>query len=216
MKLKLYHCPLACSRVTINALEEAGLEYDDQAINILKGEQKLPDYLAIHPGGKVPALPVDDTVLTENASILMFLHEISPGARLLPEVATAVERAQQRSDLIWCAGTVHPMVRQVRMPIRFTDGDPSGVQEKGVEYLNGVAGQVNTRLEEGQWWYGEDWSIVDVYLCWLFTTAASAGYGLDGYPNLVSLISAVQERPSFKLALARESAAAEAVGLSLG
>ena len=222
MKLKLYHCPFACSGVTMNALEEAGLDYDDQLINIAKGEQKRPEYLAIHPDGKVPALAVDDRVLTENPSILTFLHGIAPGAKLLPDVGSpqpgsargsplarknAVERARQVSDLVWCSATLHPMVRQIRMPVRYTDGDPSGVQAKGHEYLHGVCARVDTRLEDNDWWYGADWSIVDVYLRWLVTTAASAGFAVQDYANVVGLVRRVEERASFQRAKAREDAA---------
>ena len=215
MKLKLYHCPMACSRVTLNALEEAGFDYEDQVVNILKGEQKSPDYLAVHPGGKVPALAVDDTVLTENASIILFLHQAAPAAKLLPDAASPVARAQQVSDLVWCSGTVHPAVRQVRMPVRFTDGDPSGVQAKGREYLEAIAAQVDERTSDNRWWYGADWSIVDVYLYWLFTTARSAGFLLDGYPNLEALVERVQERPSCQRALAREAESGKAAGIEI-
>ena len=207
MKLKLYHCPIACSGVTMNALEEAGLEYDDQLVNIMKGEQKRPEYLAIHPGGKVPALAVDDQVLTENASILMFLHGVAPEARLLPDVESPMERARQVSDLVWCSATLHPMVRQIRAPMRFTDGDSSGVQAKGHEYLHGVCAQVEERLDGNDWWYGADWSIVDVYLFWLMTTAASAGFPVQNYAIVADLVERVQQRPSFQRARAREDAA---------
>ena len=212
-KLVLYHSPRACSRVTLNALEEAGLEYDDHVINIMKGEQKTPEYLSIHPGGKVPALVVDGRVLTENASILMFLDRMAPAARLLPKSDDPVESAGYYSDLIWCAGTVHPMVRQVRMPIRFTDGDPAGVRQKGHDYLHGVMQQVDERVEAGKWWYGDEWSIVDVYLFWLTTTAVSAGFKIDTYPHVQDLLDRVQDRPGFQRAIAREDAAAAAAGI---
>ncbi len=208
MKLKLYHCPGACSRVSMNALEEAGLDYEDQVVNLVTGEQKQPDYLAIHPGGKVPALAVDGRVLTENAAIVLYLHDVAPAARLLPEVDAPMARAAQISDLMWCSGTVHPAVRQVRMPIRYTDGDPSGVQAKGRETLHGMCAQIDSRLDSNPWWYGEQWSIVDVYLCWLLTTAASAGFPTQQYANIPPLIDRVQQRASFQAAKAREDAAA--------
>ena len=213
MDLKLYHCPGACSRVTMNALEEAGLSYDDQVVNIFKGEQKSPQYLAVHPGGKVPALASGDEVITENASILFYLHQLVPEANLLPATGSAIATAQQISDLVWCAGTVHPMVRQVRMPIRFTDGDPTGVQAKGNEYLTGVAAQVDARVTRGRWWYGDQWSIVDVYLFWLFTTAGSAGFPVTDFAALGQLIERVQARPSFERAAAREKAATKSAGI---
>ncbi|MEM9624335.1 MAG: glutathione S-transferase family protein [Pseudomonadota bacterium] len=213
MRLKLYYFPRACSRVTMNALEEGGLAYESEVINIMAGHQKSPEYLAVHPSGKVPALCVDDEVLTENASILSYLNDLCPEAGLLPSVTTPLERAQQKSDLIWCAGTVHPFVRQVRMPIRFTDGDPSGVQAKGHEYLSGVAQLVNARLADGSWWYGEAWSIVDVYLTWLFGTARSGGFALDDYPALLDLMQRVAERPAFQRVLEHEEVGAQAAGI---
>jgi glutathione S-transferase len=199
--------------VTLNALEEAGLEYQDNVIDTSKGEQKTPEYLAIHPSGKVPALAVDDRIITENASILIYLDATNPAANLLPKAQDAITRAQVYSDLMWCSGTVHPMVRQVRMPVRYTDGDPSGVQAKGVEYVHGVAQQIEQRVAGGAWWYADQWSIVDVYVFWLCTTAASAGFPLDDYPNVQDLIARVQARDSFQRAQAREQAAARAAGI---
>ena len=215
MALKLYHFPRACSRVTMTALETAGLDYDDQLVNIMAGEQKSAEYLRIHPSGKVPALQIDDQILTENASIVSYLSSAYPDAQLLPPTDDPLQQAQQRSDLIWCSGTVHPAVRQIRMPIRFTDGDPSGVQEKGREYVHGIAAQVNERVANGAWWYGERWSIVDVYLTWLFTTAVTAGFDLTEYPNVADLLRRVEALPSYQRALAREKAAVEKAGLQL-
>lgn len=215
MQMKLYFFPRACSRVTMNALEEAGLTYDLEVVNILAGEQKSPEYLEIHPSGKVPALQVGDQILTENASIVSYLHESNPDAGLLPAVSSPLAQAQQRSDLIWCSGTVHPYLRQVRMPVRFTDGDTSGIEAKGHEYLSGVAKQVNARLSEGRWWYGASWSIVDVYLTWIFSSAQSAGFAMDDYPAVIDLMGRASDRPAFQRVLEKEIAGAQAAGLVL-
>ena len=210
--MKLFHFPMPCSRVTMTALEEAGFEYDDQVVNILKNEQKSPEYLAIHRSGKVPALQVDDQVITENVAIICYLHNKAPAAKLLPDVASDIERAQQISDLVWCSGTVHPTMRQIRMPIRFTDGDPSGVQEKGHQLLDDIARHVDDRVGDG-WWYGKDWSIVDVYLTWLFGTGELGGFDLSAYDNVRALLERVGERESYQRALARESQARRAAGI---
>lgn len=210
--MKLFHFPRACSQVTMNALEEAGFDYEDQVINIMNGEQKSPKYLAVHRSGKVPALQMDDQVITENASIIYFLHNQKPEAGILPFVQSDSERAQQVSDLVWCSGTVHPTMRQIRMPIRFTDGDPSGIQQKGHELLEDIAIHVDQRLAEG-WWYGEAWSIVDVYLNWIFTTASTAGFEISMYGNLGAMMENVQARDSYQRALAREAKAQEAAGI---
>ena len=210
--MKLYHFPRACSRVTMTALEEAGFTYEDQVVNILKGKQKHPDYLAVHRSGKVPALAVDEGVLTENAAIIAYLNSQAPEAELLPPTQSDLVRSQQFADLAWCSGTLHPTMRQIRMPIRFTDGDASGVKAKGHELLADMADHVNQRVADG-WWYGERWSIVDVYLTWIFSTGVLGGFDLSPYTELQRLIENVTARDSFQRALAREAQAEANAGI---
>jgi glutathione S-transferase len=124
----LFHAPEACSRVTMNALEEIGVPFEDRAINIFSGEQKSPQYLSLNPKGKVPALQIDGVVHKENAAILYYLHSRFASAQLLPQPGGTVAENEPLEDLVWCSSTIHPMVRQVRTPMRFTTGDPSGVK----------------------------------------------------------------------------------------
>jgi len=208
-KLFLYHFPGACSRVTLTALEEAGLEYGDRAIGLLEGEQKSKEYLKIHSGGKVPALSVDGEILTENAEILIFLHEQNPNANLLPRSSTSIGRAKVYADIIWCSSSIHPIIRQIRMPHRLTDGDTSGLKEKGVELFSNAAELINSRLASSTWWFGSDWSILDIYIHWMYSTGEAGGYDLSPFRGIQSHAELVAQRPSYKRALAREQAAAD-------
>ena len=175
--LILYHCPRACSSVTMSALEEAELEYEDRVINIFAGENKTAEYLKIHPGGKVPAMQVDDRIITENAALLILIDSLKPEAGLLPSPKSAFEMASIYSDLIWVSGTVHPAVRQQRLPVRYTTGsDHQGIQERGVEYFHSIAQLISERLQGDRWWYGEKWSIVDAYLAWCCEIAKIAKF----------------------------------------
>jgi glutathione S-transferase len=211
----LFHAPGACSRVTMNALEEIGLLYEDRAIDIFTGAQRSAEYRTVNPKGKVPALKIGDRVHTENAAILYFLNLQYPQARLLPASSEGVAENECLEDLVWCSGTIHPMVRQVRMPMRFTDGDPAGVKAHGMNHLSAVLDQVEQRISRAGWWYGDRWSIVDVYLYWNYSTAASGGLDLSRWPALISHGERVRDRPSFKRALARETAAVERGGIKL-
>ena len=211
----LFHFPGACSRVTMNALEEIGLAFEDMPVNILGGEQKSAGYLALNPRGKVPALQVGRSLLTENAAILYYLHLQHPHAGLLPDDSVEFGPNAGLSDLVWCAATVHPMVRQIRMPVRFTEGDPSGVKALGIKNFAGVAAQIAARVNRQSWWYGSAWSIVDVYLYWNYSTAASGGFDLGPYPSVLEHADRVRARPSFLRALAREQAAIARAGLKL-
>ena len=81
----LYYWPGASSMVPHIVLEEIGTPYQRQLVDLARGEHKGDAYLKINPHGKVPALAVDDTVLTENVAILTYLAKRFPEAQLLPD-----------------------------------------------------------------------------------------------------------------------------------
>lgn len=215
MSMTLYHMPGACSRVTMNALEEIGLEYEDRPLDLISGQQRSAEFLAVNPHGKIPALLIDGRLLTENAAILLYLHRAHPDARLLPDVGDAVDAAQIVSDLIWCSSSVHPVVRSIRMPIRLTEGDTGPVRARGMTLFEPAVREIAERLENGAWWFGNAWSIIDVYLYWNYDTARSGGFDFSRYPVFDDHARRVRARPSFQRALAREVAALERGSIEL-
>jgi glutathione S-transferase len=204
--LKLYHFPGGCSRVTMTALEHVGVPFDDEMVHLMQGEHNRPEYQAINPRGKIPALNVDGKLLSENAAILLWLNMTYAEAGLLPKPANDWERAQQLSDLFWVSSVWHPYVRANRMPIRWTTGDIAPVRERGVELLTPCARQLDARLAEAEWWYG-DWSIIDVYFTWCYSAAEEGDFDLTPYPNINRHRKAIEALPAFQRAIAREEAA---------
>jgi GST-like protein len=93
-------------------LEETGLSYSVHPVNITKGEQHRPDYLAINPNGKIPAIVDRDLeggfAVFESGAILVYLAE--KAEQLLP--AAASDRAQVLSWLFWQVGGLGPMLGQ--------------------------------------------------------------------------------------------------------
>jgi len=98
--LILYYWPGASSMVPHIVLEEIGTPYERQLVNLIQGEHKTSAYLKINPHGKVPALAIDGTVLTENVAILSYL------SKRLPQ--SIVEQARCISTMAWFASAVHP------------------------------------------------------------------------------------------------------------
>lgn len=193
---------------------ELELPFADRVIDIRTGEQNSAAYRKIHPFGKVPALLVDDVVVTENVAILLYLDALKPGV-ILPDAKTPLAKAEFHADLVWCTATMHPTIRQVRMPLRYTDGDTSGVREKGIEDTIHLLNIVEARVSDERWWYGETWSILDVYVNWGLVTALSTDLiGLEDYPAIRSHIRRVRARESFQAALQRQMQAKEAAGLT--
>ncbi len=80
--LMLYHASPSRSSVALWMLEELGQPYDIKLISLSNGGNLKPDYLAINPMGKVPALKHGDTVITEDAAICTYHADEFPDAKL--------------------------------------------------------------------------------------------------------------------------------------
>ena len=81
-KLTLYHAAPSRSSIVRWMLEEVGEPYEIQLLSLSKGENRAPDYLAVNPMGKVPALRHGDSVITEAAAICAYLADEFPRAKL--------------------------------------------------------------------------------------------------------------------------------------
>jgi len=204
----LYMAPYTCARVTAIALEQAGVPFETRLVRFLKGEHKSPEFRRLNPLGKVPALEIDGTVLTENVAILTYLAERFPDAGLMPRVQTAAARAQQLTDLCFCASTLHPLVTRVRMPMFFAGADNAAVVKRTAEQAMDEYFQVvEDRLANGPWWYGASWSAMDGYLYWVFWRVEGAGYDVSRFPRFTAHARAMEHRPAVQRALAREEEA---------
>jgi len=81
-QLTLYHAAPSRSSTALWMLEETGERYEVKMLNLATGDQQKPDYLAINPMGKVPALKHGDAVITESAAICTYLADAFPRAGL--------------------------------------------------------------------------------------------------------------------------------------
>ncbi|GGD55657.1 hypothetical protein GRI62_03265 [Erythrobacter arachoides] len=206
-EIVLYHLPGACSRVAMTALEQCELDYEDRPVNLAKGEQHAPAFRKINPRGKIPALLVDGRLLGENAAIQWYLHRAHPEGHLFPAASSSWSEAQILSDLFWLSSGWHPAVRANMMPIRWTTGDPAPVRERGKELVRPMFEWFDARVSAQPWWFGEQWSIIDVYAYWNYTTAEEGEYDLSGLDNLAAHRERVEAWPAFRRALKREDAA---------
>lgn len=196
-QLTLYYFPGSCSQVTLCALEEAGLDYALNLVNLAAGEQSGADYLKITPLGKVPALVIDGETLTENAAILVYIDALRPEAGLLPSDGSPRGRAETIAGLSFCSGTLHPQIRGILNPQRITGGDTAPVREKSIELATKSFSHAEKRIAAKGWWLGQ-WSIIDVYLQWAFSIAEKGGFDTAPYPQLMALRDRLSERAAFR------------------
>lgn len=204
-ELVLHHFPGACSQVCVFALEHAELPYTLRLVDLSKGEQAGPAYSAVSPLGKVPALIVDGTVLTENAAIQTYIAALRPQAGLFPADPSPLALARRQAGLSLCGGGLHPIVRGLANPGRITDGDPEPVRQRSIYLANKTFGHAEAQLAAaGGWWLGT-WSLVDVYLNWAVSVASSTGFDFAPFPSLVALRARLMEQPAFVRMLEIES-----------
>ena len=207
-EIKLFMAPGTCARVTSIALEEIGLDFETVLIRFMRGEHKSPEFKKINPKGKVPTLLIDDQALTENVAILSYLNSAFPDAQLLPSTADAMDKARQLADLSFCAATLHPLVTRIRMPHFFADKEAAkSVWQMGCEAMNEYFQLIDSRLDGQPWWYGDQWSVMDAYLYWIYWRCEGAGYPADGYPHYQAHAAGMEARDSTQKALAREAEA---------
>src|ERR1700732_5311163 len=83
-KVALFHSPNTRSSGALTLLEELGVPYEPHVLNMKAGDQRRPEYLAINPMGKVPALKHGDALVTEQGAIFLYLADLFPEARLAP------------------------------------------------------------------------------------------------------------------------------------
>ena len=207
-ELKLFVATNTCARGPTIALEEIGVPFETELIRTAAGQQNSPEYLAVNPKGKVPALLVDGEPLTENVAILRWLNQTYPDAGLLPPVSDDFEAARQTADLAFFSATVHPLVTRIAMPMKFISGEQQAfdlIRPKGTEAMTPVMAMIDRRLADRQWWYGDEWSVVDGYLFWAWSRITGVGFPDDQFPNIRDHAERSMQRPAVARAMQREA-----------
>ncbi len=161
--LTLYYSPGACSMASHIALEETGASYDTKLVALAKGEQRSEAYLRINPRGRVPALRVDDAVLTENVAILSYLAKRFPEARLLPPDPFAEARCI--STMAWFSNNVHPSFTHINRPERFAEDTAvrDKLKETGRKNFWANCQEIDAMLKGKDWMMGGQYTVCDPY-----------------------------------------------------
>jgi len=158
--LTLFYAPNACSMAAHIVLEESGQKYEGKRMDLSKGEQKTPEYLKIHPLGRVPALKLDDgSPLSENTAILPFL-----GKRFGLWPTDPAKEARALSVIGFFASSVHPAHTHIRRPERFTEDKSAfpGLQATAKKSFHEYLKQIDGMLA-GREWLSDKYSVLDPY-----------------------------------------------------
>jgi glutathione S-transferase len=205
--LKLFYAPHTCALASHIVLEEAGAEYTTARLDFAGNEQRKPDYLAINPKGRVPALITDRGILTETPAILAFLAQSFPAAGLAPlDDPFAFARLQEFNSYL-CA-TVHVAHAHRVRGYRWADELEAiqAMKRKVPESVGECFALIERDLLQGPWVMGASYTICDPYLFTLAQWLEGDGVDLGRLPRVLDHRSRMLERAAVKKAMADELA----------
>ncbi|MDP3940098.1 MAG: glutathione S-transferase N-terminal domain-containing protein [Deltaproteobacteria bacterium] len=175
-------------------LEELDIPYEVHAIDLMSGDQKKPEYLAINPNGRIPTIvdrEADNFAVFETGAIMIYLAE--KAGRLLP--ADARGRSLVIQWLMFQMGGIGPMMGQANVFYRYF---PEKIQPAIDRYQNEskrLFTVLETRLQDNEYLAG-DFSIADIANWAWVRTHRWSGVDVEDLPNLQRWMAALAARPA--------------------
>ena len=204
--LKLYYVPDTCSLASHIALIEAGAPYEAVRMSFVGRDQQKPEYLAINPKGRVPALVTERGVLTETPAMLAFIAQAYPAAQLAPAEPFAFAQAQSFNSYL--CSTVHVAHAHRMRGHRWVDADDAAsiaaMQKKAPQSVTECFDLIEQHLFAGPWVMGADYTICDPYLFTLAQWWEADHVDPSRWPRLSAHRERMAARGSVKRAIAEE------------
>jgi glutathione S-transferase len=207
--LKLYYSPGSCALASHIALQEAGAAYSAERIDFKSSQQTSPEYLAINPKGRVPALVTDRGILTETPAVLAFIAQSFPQAKLAPlEDSFAFAQAQAFNSYL--CSTVHVAHAHRVRAYRWANEEASfaDMKRKVPETMGACFALIERNMLRGPWVMGDSYTICDPYLFTVAQWLEGDGVDVSAFPKVIDHRKRVAERPAVRQVMADQLAPA--------
>src|SRR5262245_1265243 len=188
MAIKLYSWPRSSGTRVSWALEELGLPYEYESLDLSNGEQRSASYLAINPCGKVPALVDGDVRLFESGAIMIHLGEKYGASKGLWPSGSGQARTDALCYTVWSMVELGSSLLQYLYhgrdtPISFKPEDRSkAAADYASSQFEGCLGVLDARLEGREHLLG-NFSLVDISAASCLMFATMFGIKLDAHPK---------------------------------
>ena len=197
--IDFYTAPTPNGHKVSCTLEAMELEYETHVVNLMENEQKKPEFLAISPNGRIPAIvdrDVDNLPIFESGAIMIYLAEKT--GKLMPTDLN--EKAKVLEWLMFQMGGIGPMMGQANVFFRYF---PEKIQPAIDRYQNEgrrLFEVLDNHLAK-QDWLAKDYSIADIAnWCWVRTYKWS-GISIEGLNNLERWMKAMYDQPGMSAGL---------------
>ena len=174
-------------------LEEVGIPYAAHAVDIGKDEQFEPEFLAISPNNRIPAIVDRDNEfsLMESGAILLYLAE--KAGKLLP--TNKLKRYRVTEWLMWQMGGIGPMLGQVHHFVKYNKGKAPYAEERYLKEAHRLYGVLDKRLKDREY-MADDYSVADIATWPWISRYEWQTIDLNQYPNVKRWYVAIANRPA--------------------
>ncbi|RPI45655.1 MAG: glutathione S-transferase family protein [Betaproteobacteria bacterium] len=205
--LTLYYARGTCALASHIGLEEAGAAYDAVRLDFSQGDQRKPEYLAVNPKARVPALVTDRGVLTETPAILVYIAQSFPAAKLAP-IDDPFALAQAQAFNSYLCSTVHVAHAHRPRGSRWAD-DPAALEamkRKVPQNMTECFELIERTMFVGPWVMGETYSICDPYLFTVAGWLEADGVDMARLPKTLAHRAQMMARPAVAKVVSAQAA----------
>jgi maleylpyruvate isomerase len=202
LKLYSYFRSSAAYRARI-ALNLKGLAYETVSIHLTQdgGRQHAPEFRAVNPQKRVPALALDSgEILLQSLAIIEYLDEIHPDPPLLPKDPVARAKVRAVAQIVAC--DIHPLNNTG--PLNYLRGtikaDQAAVQAWYAHWINAGFEAIEELIAPGPYAFGRDVTLADVCIVPQVANAHRFKVPLDRFPRIVAVDAAARALPAFDAA----------------
>jgi glutathione S-transferase len=203
--LRLYYATGTCALATHIALEEARAPYEAVRVDFGAQAQRSPEYLAINPKARVPALVTEHGTLTETPALLIYVAQSFPAAELAPLSDPFALGQVQEFNSYLCA-TVHVAHAHGRRGSRWADNAAAieAMKRKVPSTMTECFELIETKLLKGPWVMGERYTVCDPYLFTIASWLEGDGVDTAKLPRVLEHRRRMLARPAVQKVVAEE------------
>ena len=190
--IKIYYHPISFPSLSpVFAAEAMGIDYEKEVVDLQKGANKTPEYLAINPYGRVPAMSDGDYNMAESASIMRYMARKS-GSDFYPDDIQAQGEIDQWMDFVnhhIRSAVARVQFNRMVAPLVGAEVDEASIQT-GLKFLEGNLPVVENRLSEQDFLCGDKMTLADISLVAALEPENTARLDLSPYPKLSAWLKA--------------------------